>query len=162
MSTTFEDTQSALTADQGALTVKLLTLLLADEYLLYTKTRNYHWNIRGPRFNDLHKFFESQYELLDEKIDEIAEFIRYFDHPAPASLGTFLKNTRLKEDLSPIASSEEMVKALLADHESLIAYLRADIATIETSDGPVEVADLLTGLLADHGKMAWMLRATSV
>ncbi len=40
--------------------IGILNTLLADEYLLYTKTRNYHWNVVGPQFNDLHKFFESQ------------------------------------------------------------------------------------------------------
>ena len=57
--------------------VGILSRLLADEYLLYTKTRNYHWNVVGPQFNDLHKFFEAQYEAIDEFIDEVAE------RPAP-------------------------------------------------------------------------------
>ena len=42
--------------------VQILNSLLANEYVLYTKTRNYHWNVVGPRFNDLHKFFQGQYE----------------------------------------------------------------------------------------------------
>jgi hypothetical protein len=49
---------------------------LADEYVLYTKTRNYHWNVVGPQFNDLHKFFEAQYEELDDVVDEVAERMR--------------------------------------------------------------------------------------
>jgi starvation-inducible DNA-binding protein len=153
--------RSELTQQQWEATVKILRHTLADEYLLYTKTRNYHWNVTGARFNDLHKFFEGQYEVLDEKIDEIAEFIRYFDQPAPASLAEFLKWARLKEDSSPAQTAEAMVKNLLADHELLIRSLRNDVAAIEESEGPVEVADLLTGLLADHGKMAWMLRSTA-
>ena len=47
-----------LTDEQREGVVQMLTTLLADEYLLYTKTRNYHWNVVGPQFNDLHKFFE--------------------------------------------------------------------------------------------------------
>ena len=53
--------------------VEILNTLLSDEYVLYTKTRNYHWNVVGPQFNDLHKFFESQYEALNEVIDDVAE-----------------------------------------------------------------------------------------
>src|SRR3989442_8875108 len=53
--------------------VEILNALLADEYLLYTKTRNYHWNVTGLQFNDLHKFFEAQYEELSEFVDEVAE-----------------------------------------------------------------------------------------
>ncbi len=56
--------------------VEILNTLLADEYLLYTKTRNYHWNVTGPQFNDLHKFFEAQYEELNEFVDEVAERAR--------------------------------------------------------------------------------------
>lgn len=56
--------------------VKLLNNLLADEYLLYTKMRNFHWNVKGMYFHDLHKFFESQYEVLDEIVDETAERAR--------------------------------------------------------------------------------------
>src|ERR1700730_7969380 len=62
--------------------VKLLTPLLADEYVLYTKTRNYHWNVVGPQFNDLHKFFEGQYEALDDFVDEVAERIRQLGAPS--------------------------------------------------------------------------------
>ena len=56
--------------------VKILNTLLADEYILYTKTRNYHWNVTGSHFNDRHKFFQGQYEKLDEIIDEIAELYK--------------------------------------------------------------------------------------
>ena len=56
--------------------VKLLTGILADEYVLYTKSRNYHWNVVGLQFNDLHKFFESQYEELNDIVDDVAERAR--------------------------------------------------------------------------------------
>jgi DNA-binding ferritin-like protein (oxidative damage protectant) len=49
---------------------------LADEYVLLTKTRNYHWNVEDPRFNDLHKFFEEQYELISAAVDEVAERVK--------------------------------------------------------------------------------------
>ena len=37
-----------------------LSKILADEYVLYTKTRNAHWNVEGPDFHTKHRFFESQ------------------------------------------------------------------------------------------------------
>ena len=52
----------AITDKDRAGVVKILNALLADEYVLYTKTRNYHWNVVGSQFNDLHKFFAAQYE----------------------------------------------------------------------------------------------------
>lgn len=92
--------------------MNILALVLADEYLLYTKTRNYHWNVSSPRFHDRHNFFETQYEILDEKIDELAECIRYFGQPAPASLSEFVKRARFKEDVVAVQASGVMVKTL--------------------------------------------------
>ena len=73
----------------------LLNTLLADEYLLYTKTRNAHWNIQGNNFMELHKFFESQYDALDIIIDDTAERVRALGHFALGSLKDFLKVARL-------------------------------------------------------------------
>ncbi len=144
---------------QRAGVVALLMKTLADEYVLYTKTRNYHWNVTGPHFHDLHKFFESQYEALDEKIDEVAEFIRYFGEKAPASLAGFLAIARLKEPAWDNPSADQMVRNLLDDHEVLIRNLRDDVDAASDKHKAVDVADFLTGLLEDHEKMAWMLRS---
>src|SRR6476620_7579227 len=76
---------------------KILGSLLADESVLYTKTRNAHWNVVGPNFHALQLFFESQYEELAERVDEIAERIRSLGSPAPGTLAEFIKLSRLKE-----------------------------------------------------------------
>jgi starvation-inducible DNA-binding protein len=138
--------------------VESLNHLLADEYVLYTKTRNYHWNVTGPHFNDLHKFFESQYDTLDVKIDEIAEFIRYFGEKVPATLANFQRAARLKENTGTSSSGQQMVADLLKDHEALISTLRSDVEEAEKAQAS-EVADYLTGLVEEHSKMAWMLRS---
>ncbi len=152
-------TNIGLTDNQRKSVVHLLSTLLADEYVLYTRTRNYHWNVDGPHFNDLHKFFESQYETLDGNIDEIAERIRALGHKTPATLGEFLKATRLKEN--PIhVGAKEMVSFLLFDHETIIRALRSDVE--ETAkQGDAGTSDFLTGLMEQHEKTAWMLRAIS-
>lgn len=59
-----------------------LSKILADEYILYAKTRNAHWNVEGPGFLEMHKFFESQFEQLDDFIDRVAERIRTLGHYA--------------------------------------------------------------------------------
>ena len=105
--------------------VKLLTPLLADEYLLYTKTRNYHWNVVGPQFNDLHKFFEAQYEELDDFVDEVAERIRQLGAPSPGTLAEFTKTSRLNEHPGQHPAAKAMIAALLADHEAVIKTLRS-------------------------------------
>jgi len=75
-----------------------LTKILADEYVLYTKTRNAHWNVEGTDFYDKHKFFEVQFEQLDDFIDSVAERIRSLGHYAPATLKSFLSLTHLSEE----------------------------------------------------------------
>jgi starvation-inducible DNA-binding protein len=52
--------------------IKILNNVLCDEYVIYTMTRNYHWIVIGPHFHDRHEFFQEQYEILDEIIDEVA------------------------------------------------------------------------------------------
>jgi len=76
--------------------VEILNLVLSDEYLLYTKTRNYHWNMVGPQFNDLHKFFEEQYTKLNEIVDDVAERARSIDGWAFGTMNEFSQHTRLK------------------------------------------------------------------
>ncbi len=137
----------------------ILNTLLCDEYVLYTKTRNAHWNVEGPAFHALHKFFESQYEELDEAIDEVAERVRSLGHYALGSLNEFVKVARLAEPLLEFNNAKKMIQALLDDHETLIRILRKDVNTVSEKYKDVGTSDFLTGLLEKHEKMAWMLRA---
>ena len=139
--------------------IDILNVLLADEYVLYTTTRNYHWNVVGPQFHDLHKFFESQYGELDEVVDEVAERVRALGGRALGSLTEFLKQTRLKEQPEKSVGGLEMVKNLLLNHEAIIQSLRADLETCDDKFHDVGTNDFLTGLMERHEKMAWMLRA---
>ncbi len=66
-----------------------LQVLLADEQVLYTKTRNYHWNVVGDNFHEMHLFFEGQYGELAEIIDEVAERIRMIGHFSTGRLRGF-------------------------------------------------------------------------
>lgn len=148
-----------LNKDQRAGVVAILKKTLADASVLSTKTRNFHWNVTGPHFSDLHKLFETQYGQIDASIDEIAENIRYFGEPSPGSLAEFLAETRLKEQSGATMKASEMVAALLADHETFIQATRKDIDTAAEKFKAADVADFLTGLLEAHEKMAWMLRS---
>src|SRR5713226_7738450 len=138
----------------------ILSKLLADEYLLFTKTRNYHWNVVGPHFHDLHKFFESQYEEIDGKIDEIAERIRSLGGNTMSTMAEFIQHTRLEENPGEYSDARTMVSKLLSDHESVIRSLRGDVTVCFDKYHDIGTQDFLTGLIEDHEKMAWMLRAT--
>lgn len=149
-----------LTDKSRAGVAAILNTVLADEYVLYTKTRNYHWNVVGPQFNDLHKFFESQYEAIDETIDEVAERVRALGEPSAGSMAEFLKLARLKESASEKKlTAEKMIEHLLHDHEALITTLREDLETVASKFKDTGNQDFLTGLMEEHEKMAWMLRS---
>ncbi|MGH7348627.1 MAG: Dps family protein [Candidatus Rokuibacteriota bacterium] len=139
--------------------VKILNSILADEYVLYTKTRNYHWNVVGPQFNDLHKFFESQYEALNEIVDEVAERARSLGGKAFGTLAEFSQHSRLKEQPGKQPAALTMVANLQADHEAIVRTLRADLETVMEKHSDAGTNDFLTGLMEKHEKMAWMLRS---
>ena len=153
------DIKIGLDSTQRSGVVALLEQLLADEHVLYVKTRNYHWNVIGPRFHDLHKFFEGQYDAIAERIDEVAERIRALGGVAPGSMAAFLKNARLKEQSGANPNADGMIQHLLDDHEAIIRSLRMDLATANEKFGDAGTSDFLTGLMEDHEKTAWMLRA---
>jgi starvation-inducible DNA-binding protein len=136
-----------------------LNQLLADEHILYIKTRNAHWNVEGPDFLTMHRFFEEQYKKLEELIDDIAERIRTIGHYAEAKLATFLRETHLSEDSRQKNDSAGFIKTLLTDHESIITHLRESIDLYIEEWGDAGSGDFITGLMEKHEKMAWMLRA---
>lgn len=136
-----------------------LSKLLANEYLLYTKTRNAHWNVEGPGFYDMHKFFEGQYEQLDEILDSVAERMRMIGHYAPATLKSFLELTSLSEQIRSKNDSQGFISELLTDHESIIIELRENISQFANDYHDLGTSDFVTGLMEEHEKMAWFLRA---
>ncbi len=147
-----------LSDDSREAVVHVLNRLLADEYLLYTKTRNYHWNVRGAQFNELHRFFEKQYEELEVVVDEVAERVRALGGMALGTLSEFLQEARLKETPAQYPEAREMIASLLADHETLIRQLRGDLVVVLDKHGDAGSNDFLTGLMERHEKTAWMLR----
>lgn len=150
---------TGLTDETRRKVVDLLNHLLADEFVLYTKTRNFHWNVVGLHFGPLHALFESQYEALDDIVDAVAERARALDGRAAGSLAEFLRLTRLQES-SAVLSETQMIAALLADHEAIVRVLRG-AANFAGEAGDAGTEDFLVGLIENHAKTAWMLRAHS-
>lgn len=152
-------TNIGITEENRQAVVNELAKLLADEYVLYTKTRNAHWNVEGVDFYDKHKFFEEQYEELAQTIDSVAERIRTLGHYAPATLKDFLNLTHLTEknrnDNSPLG----FIKELLEDHETICYNLRENIVPFADTYKDQGTSDFITGLLQEHEKTAWFLRS---
>ena len=152
-------TNIGISAENRQAVSEQLAKLLADEYVLYTKTRNAHWNVEGADFLSKHKFFEEQYGLLEGFIDSVAERIRKIGHYAPATLKNFLALTHLTEYSERKNDSLGYIKDLLADHETVIEFIRGNINPIADEYGDAGTSDYLTGLMEEHEKMAWILRA---
>ena len=131
---------------------------LADEYVLLTKTRNYHWNVEDPRFNDLHKFFEEQYELLSAAVDEIAERVRAVGGRTRTTLKEFINSSQIREDVGSYPNADTMLGNLLSDHETIIKTLRKNINECQELNDE-GTANFLTDKMEAHEKMAWMLRS---
>lgn len=138
---------------------ELLNKLLADEHVLYVKTRNANWNVEGPDFHAQHLFFESIYEQLGETIDEIAERIRSIGHYAVGTMKEFLALTQLSELRHQKNDSQGYIKELLADVEAIVISIREQIDLIGEEHKDAGTEDFLVGIMEQHEKTAWMLRA---
>jgi starvation-inducible DNA-binding protein len=139
--------------------VNELSKILADEFVLSTKTKNAHWNIEGADFHYKHKFFEAQFAQLDGFVDLVAERIRLLGHYAPATLSSFLALTQLSEMNREKNDSQGFIKELLEDHESIIIKLRENIHRFANEYHDAGTSDFITGLMENHEQMAWFLRA---
>ena len=135
-----------------------LNQLLADEHILYNKTRNYHWSVEGPSFMEFHKLYEAQYDELAEIIDEIAERIRTIGHFAEGRLKELLKLASLEEPAPPTNQGDQLAN-LISDHEVIINKLRKLITDFDEKNKDIGSSDFATGVLKQHEKMAWMLRS---
>lgn len=134
-----------------------LSTLLADSYMLYIKTHNFHWNVEGPMFNTLHLMFMDQYTELWNALDLIAERIRALGEYAPGSYKQFASLTSIKES-EKVPKATKMIEELLAGHEIVIQTARKLFPLAEEQHDEVS-CDLLTQRLQIHEKTAWMLRS---
>ncbi|SHJ07657.1 Dps family protein [Pseudozobellia thermophila] len=136
-----------------------LAKILADEFVLYSKTLNFHWNVEGPDFHTVHVYLETLYNEQQEIVDTLAEKIRAIGHYVPATLKQYLELTHLTEKTKGKNDSQSLFAELLADHESIIIFLREEIKPIADKWQAEGITDYITGLMEQHEKTAWMLRS---
>ena len=136
---------------------KGLSRLLADTYVLYLKTHNFHWNVEGPMFQTLHQMFMAQYTETWNAIDLVAERIRSLGHYAPGTYREYLALARIKETPG-VPRAEQMVKLLIEGQEAVVRTAREVLPLAERADDQPTL-DLLTQRMQIHEKNAWMLRS---
>ena len=133
-----------------------LGTVLAESFLLYMKTHQFHWNVTGPMFQTLHVMFMEQYTELWNALDELAERIRSLGFFTPGSFQQYEALSSIQEEPA-IPKAEDMIQQLVTDQETLIRQLRKTLALAEQIRDQA-TADLLTQRMEIHEKNAWMLR----
>ena len=135
-----------------------LKILLATQYAFAVKAQYSHWNVEGPDFAQLHKFFEKLYlEVNDNSIDQTAEFIRVLDEYTPGSFERF-QELSLIPGQTKVPRARLMIEELLADTQVLIDLLNQCFSSAE-QENQQGIADFVSQRLAAMGKHAWMLRS---
>jgi starvation-inducible DNA-binding protein len=134
---------------------RALNALLANYAIHYQKLRNYHWNVKGSDFFDLHEQFESQYTEAIKNIDDIAERIRIFGETPLSTLKDYLETSEIKETSTNL-TSELMVRELLSDYRILLQYMFSvvEVASEEKDSGTEEMVKVFINQLEKHH---WML-----
>ena len=135
-----------------------LKTLLATQYAFVIKAQFFHWNVEGPDFAQLHKFFGKIYEeVYDNSIDQTAEFIRILDDYTPGSFERFGELSQISGQLK-IPRARLMIQELLADSQTLIDLLNSTFQAAE-SENQQGIMDFLAGRIDAMGKHRWMLRS---
>jgi starvation-inducible DNA-binding protein len=137
--------------------VEGLSGLLADSYVLYLMTHNFHWNVTGPQFNSLHQMFMSQYTEQWSALDVIAERIRALGYPAPATYREFIKRASIKE-VEGVPGATSMIRHLVGAQEAAARTARK-VFSVAGAANDQPTTDLLTQRMEVHEKNAWMLRS---
>ena len=146
-----------LDKEKTSKTVKELNTLLADYHIYYQKLRNFHWNITGQNFFDLHEKFEELYDDAKLKVDEIAERILTLRFQPTSNLSEYLKRSNLQESPTTLRDTE-MVGSLLEDHGKILVQMSKVIDTAEENADEGTI-DLIGGYIGELEKTSWMLDA---
>ena len=146
-----------LDAKETSNTVQELNVLLADYHLYYQKLRNYHWNVIGKNFFDLHEKFEELYDDAKIKIDEIAERILTLRYQPTSNFSEYLEKSNLKESKSDLSDSQ-MIKNLLDDHGTILKQMRK-VVEVADKGGDEGTIDLIGAYIRELEKTSWMLDA---
>jgi starvation-inducible DNA-binding protein len=134
-----------------------LKCLLADSYTLYLQTHNFHWNVTGMQFRELHLMFEEQYTEMAIAVDDVAERIRTLGVAAPGTYKAFAELSSIKE-VDGVPEAAEMVGLLTKGHEQVVRTCREVLKIAQAADDE-STASLVSDRMRLHEKTAWMLRA---
>lgn len=129
--------------------------LLADFQVYYTNLRGFHWNIKGPRFFQLHEAFEEMYDVVSDQIDEVAERILMLGETPKHNFSDYLKNNEIKET-GVVSNGDEAIKLILDYLKILIAKERNILELADEANDEATIA-LIGDYISGQEKTVWML-----
>ena len=159
MTTNFKRAISNVDDTQVITITTALNNLLANEFALFTKTLNYHWNVTGPRFHSLHNFLEEHYRELLDVMDGVAERVRFFGETPLSTVKRMSEEMDLNEVSGKGLSSSEMIDDLFKSHIKIQSFIKEVVAQEEMFKNDPGTEDYLVGLLQKHEMMSWMLKS---
>jgi starvation-inducible DNA-binding protein len=130
--------------------------LLADVFVLYVKTKNFHWHISGPHFRDNHLLLDEQAGQIFSMTDEIAERARKIGGTTLHSIGEIVKHQRLKDDEREAVPAREMLAELCTDNRELTRFLRLAHQVCEKHND-VATASLIENWIDQSERRTWFL-----
>jgi starvation-inducible DNA-binding protein len=143
------------TTEETEKIVQVLNALLANYSVHYQKLRNYHWNVKGSDFFDLHEQFEVQYNEARDNIDEIAERIRVFSKTPLSTMKDYLDQSEIKETGTDLPSYL-MVREILSDYRILLEYMFSVVdAAVDQGDSGTE--EMVKKFIHAVEKHHWMM-----
>lgn len=145
------------TDEETARITEVLNRLLANYSVHYQKLRNYHWNVKGSDFFDLHERFEQQYNEARENIDEIAERIRVFGKTPLSTMREYLDNSEIVETGTDLPS-DIMVREILSDFRILLEHM-FEVVDVAADLGDSGTEEMVKSFIHDIEKHHWMLTA---
>ncbi len=137
--------------------INKLNNLLADHAVFYQKLRNYHWNVKGPAFFQLHERFEQMYLREQDHVDALAERVLALGGRPKSTMREFLDSARLREDIET-PPAQKMVENLRDDLGNLVKFSQ-EVKSIAEEGGDDTTVNLLDGIEDIQEEDAWMLRA---
>jgi len=138
---------------------KAMKIAFASEYAFAIKAQNFHWNVEGPLFPQLHMLFGTIYAEAYASIDDFAENIRKLGSYTPASFQRFSMLTQVKDELNML-EDRAMIAELLQDSDKMVKLLKI-VFDLSESAGEHGLSDFIAGRMDAHRKHSWQLRATS-
>ncbi len=139
--------------------ISAMNILIANYSVHYQKLRNYHWNVKGSDFFDIHEKFEEQYNFAKVAIDDLSERVRVFGGTPMSTMKEYLEASDIKETGTDL-NSMEMVKEIIRDYRTLLEHLFT-LVEVALEHGDSGTEDLAKGIIKKLEKNHWMMNSFS-